>query len=280
MESRVTPGLFFAGEMLDVDGITGGFNFQAAWTTGWHAGRAMAARGFPLPPGELSIHVDRAYQEMQDKVSDVNRDITLQRNKLFVENRQFTITEIRQLEKITMDYWSALNERALNVAKATVEFTIMVYNALIARFRARLEASKIASDVNVSIAQVDVARATAAFEIFRSRVLAYEAQLRAILDPGKLAVDLYRADVDHARTINDAVISRTSLQQKVLESVTQQNIDISRMTIENARTRLLGVTNSLQFKTEAVKYASEKFFAQLTAIEASVNALTVETATA
>lgn len=43
MESRVTPGLFFAGEMLDVDGITGGFNFQAAWTTGWHAGRAMAA---------------------------------------------------------------------------------------------------------------------------------------------------------------------------------------------------------------------------------------------
>ncbi len=43
MESRVTPGLHFAGEMLDVDGITGGFNFQAAWTTGWLAGRAMAS---------------------------------------------------------------------------------------------------------------------------------------------------------------------------------------------------------------------------------------------
>jgi predicted Rossmann fold flavoprotein len=42
MESRLVPGLHFAGEMLDVDGITGGFNFQAAWTTGWHAGRAMA----------------------------------------------------------------------------------------------------------------------------------------------------------------------------------------------------------------------------------------------
>ncbi len=44
MESRLVPGLHFAGEVLDVDGITGGFNFQAAWTTGWHAGRAMAAR--------------------------------------------------------------------------------------------------------------------------------------------------------------------------------------------------------------------------------------------
>jgi predicted flavoprotein YhiN len=36
------PGLNFAGELLDIDGITGGFNFQAAWATGWIAGNAMA----------------------------------------------------------------------------------------------------------------------------------------------------------------------------------------------------------------------------------------------
>ena len=42
MESKVTPGIYFAGELLDIDGITGGFNFQAAWTTGWIAGNAMA----------------------------------------------------------------------------------------------------------------------------------------------------------------------------------------------------------------------------------------------
>jgi predicted Rossmann fold flavoprotein len=46
MESRICPGLFFAGELLDIDGLTGGFNFQAAWTTGFIAGRAMAA-GWP-----------------------------------------------------------------------------------------------------------------------------------------------------------------------------------------------------------------------------------------
>jgi predicted Rossmann fold flavoprotein len=44
MESRICPNLYFAGEVLDIDGITGGFNFQAAWTTGWLAGRAMAAK--------------------------------------------------------------------------------------------------------------------------------------------------------------------------------------------------------------------------------------------
>jgi predicted Rossmann fold flavoprotein len=42
MESRICPGLHFGGELLDIDGITGGFNFQSAWTTGWLAGRAMA----------------------------------------------------------------------------------------------------------------------------------------------------------------------------------------------------------------------------------------------
>ncbi len=42
MESRKQPGLFFAGEVLDIDGVTGGFNFQNAWTTGWLAGQAAA----------------------------------------------------------------------------------------------------------------------------------------------------------------------------------------------------------------------------------------------
>ena len=40
MESKLFPNLFFAGEILDIDGITGGFNFQAAWTTGYLAGKS------------------------------------------------------------------------------------------------------------------------------------------------------------------------------------------------------------------------------------------------
>lgn len=39
MQSRKCPGLYFAGEVLDIDGVTGGFNFQAAWSTGFIAGQ-------------------------------------------------------------------------------------------------------------------------------------------------------------------------------------------------------------------------------------------------
>lgn len=44
MESKLQPGLFFAGEILDVDGVTGGFNFQHAWTSGWIAARTISSR--------------------------------------------------------------------------------------------------------------------------------------------------------------------------------------------------------------------------------------------
>ncbi len=42
MSSRIVPGLYLAGEILDIDGVTGGFNFQNAWTTGWIAGTSSA----------------------------------------------------------------------------------------------------------------------------------------------------------------------------------------------------------------------------------------------
>jgi predicted Rossmann fold flavoprotein len=46
MQSRIVDGLFFAGEVLNVDGLTGGFNFQSAWTTGWLAGNALVQSFF------------------------------------------------------------------------------------------------------------------------------------------------------------------------------------------------------------------------------------------
>ena len=42
LESKKVPGLYFVGEVLDIDGVTGGFNFQAAWTNGWLAANSLA----------------------------------------------------------------------------------------------------------------------------------------------------------------------------------------------------------------------------------------------
>lgn len=44
MESKIVPGLYFAGEVMDIDGITGGFNFQHAWSSGWIAAKSLFAK--------------------------------------------------------------------------------------------------------------------------------------------------------------------------------------------------------------------------------------------
>lgn len=44
MESKLVPGIYFAGEVLNIDGETGGFNFQSAWTTAWVAARHIAQK--------------------------------------------------------------------------------------------------------------------------------------------------------------------------------------------------------------------------------------------
>jgi predicted Rossmann fold flavoprotein len=44
MESKMVPNLYFAGEVMNVDGITGGFNFQHAWTSGFIAAKSIALK--------------------------------------------------------------------------------------------------------------------------------------------------------------------------------------------------------------------------------------------
>ncbi len=46
LESKTHPRLYFAGEVLDIDGVTGGFNFQAAWTTAFIVAKSIAEKGF------------------------------------------------------------------------------------------------------------------------------------------------------------------------------------------------------------------------------------------
>lgn len=252
---------------------------QLALTRIEEAGRTMAARGFPLPPGELSIHVDRAYQDMQDKVSGISREIFVNSAARFVENRKFTITESREMERIAMAFYNAIQERAVNVSRATAELGIVVYNQLVARYKARLDAAKLNSDVQYQISQVKVEHAKTVIEDFRTRVLAYEADLRRQVDPLKLQVDLYGHDIAANRNTTDGLVARTQLQQEVIKATTQQNIQISTMTIENAKAKLLATVEGLKFKTEAANFGAKEFFAVLTAMVSSINGLSVQSAT-
>ena len=53
LESKDLPHVYFAGEVLDIDGITGGFNFQAAWTTAYTVAQAISHRSLSINQDSL-----------------------------------------------------------------------------------------------------------------------------------------------------------------------------------------------------------------------------------
>jgi hypothetical protein len=250
----------------------------AAMTRIDEAGRAMAARGFPLPPGELSIQIDRSYQEFQNKMSSVSREIFVDSAKRFVENRQFTIQEVRQLETVLIGFHNSIQERALNVAKATTELGIVLYNALLARYKLRAETAKIKSDVQLVRAQIDIARAGAAVELFKGKIAAYEVDLRRLVEQGRYGAELDRIRNEVFKISTDGVIARANLQQKVLEATSQQNIQVGQLHVETAKARLQALLGGLLFSQEAAKFGSQEFFSLITAMVGSLNTLAVQTA--
>ncbi len=240
------------------------------------AGRAMAARGFPLPPGDLSIQVDQAYRDMQDRVSDASRDIMRGRSAVYVENRQFTIREVRELENILIAFHNAIRNRALDVARLSVELAVAVYNVQLARFKLRLEAAIGAADIEVKQLQIQAEQAKVNIEGFRSQIIAYEADVRRQIEAARLQVELYGHDVALTRSINEAVAARTELQTKTMQATVQQNIQISNLAIENAKAKLLAAVEALKFRTAGVQYGSEKYYALLTSMLSRINTLAVQ----
>lgn len=186
--------------------------------------RAPASRGFPLPPGDIAIVVERALQKQQEKLSSVSRDIAIKRGELYAETRKFTITEVRELETTLMNYWNSVQERGLNAAKATLDAVIAIYETVLKRYNARLEAyrtdamvfeAKIrAASVQVEIYRSQIQAAQVTAEVQRIQVEIYNAQLRGVettieifktqMEAANIASEIQRTKIEAFRSLIDA----------------------------------------------------------------------------
>lgn len=174
--------------------------------------RNAAARGFPLPPGDINVAVQRALQDSSDKVSTTSREIALKRADMYVENRKFTITEARSLESVLIGYHSSVQERSLNAAKSVLQLAIELFNASVARYNAQLdayktEASVFESKIRATLAQVEIYRTTMEGKRIElaaqtQQVELYRAQLAGI----NTIVDIYKSQVE-------AQVQRANIQR-------------------------------------------------------------------
>lgn len=179
--------------------------------------KRASATSFPMPTGALYADLQRERAAVLKALSEANREIALKRSDLYVENRKFTIEQVQQYEKIAIDLYNAVQERMLNVAKATVELGIAVYDASVRNFNAQLEAFRTENQVfeirvraelakaELYKAQIDAERLRGEFN--RQRVELYQAQLNGI----QSVVNLYKTRIDAVNALTQVQAQRVDI---------------------------------------------------------------------
>lgn len=225
--------------------------------------RATGARGFPLPPADVAVSIDRALQSQQDKMSSISREIAIKRADMFVENRKFTISEVRQLEQILMNYWNSVQERALNAAKATLDAAIAIYETQVKRYNVLLEGYRVDAQVfetkiravNTQVeiykAQIQAAQVTA--DVQRILVETYNAQLKGV----EAVINIYRIQMEAANIASQVQRTKIEAFSALIGAYTAQVQ--SQVAVQNAyEAKTRGELAKAQvFETQARAYSAQ-----------------------
>jgi hypothetical protein len=195
----------------------------AAETTIQQATADAASRGFPMPPGALLAVIEGAQQAALEKISSVNRDIALKRADMYVENRKFTIQQVRETEQMLITYFGYMMERALNAAKYTSEMGKHIYDALVARYQARVAGAQAASQAY----EVQLKAGLAALEAYKVEMEG----ARLAVDVQKLVADVYNAQLDGVKTFVD--VYRTQMEaSKVASEIERLKLEAFRISVD------------------------------------------------
>lgn len=225
--------------------------------------RVNASRGFAIPPGELTIALQRAYQDLQNKVSSANRDIALKRADLYVENRKFTITEIRSLEQILIGLHNSVQERALNAAKSMIDVAIALYEAQLKRYNARLdayrsEAAVYEARIRAALAQSEIYKTTMEgkrlqVDVQRASVELYRAQLSGI----ESAINVYKVQMEGAGLRANIENTKITAFRALIDAYTSQ-VQARASEFGAYESQIRGeIAKSQAFESQARAYAAQ-----------------------
>lgn len=188
------------------------------------AGKDAVSTSFPMPQGAYYQRLDKARQSIQDKLSEINREIALKRADLYVENRRFTITEVQKYETQAIALYNAVQERALNFAKMSVDVGIAIYDAGVKNYNAQLDGYKTEASVFESRVRAELAKA----ELFKAQIEAEK--LRG--DFNQTKVNLFNAQLQGVQQTVNLYKARLEASN-LLAQLQQQKLDVfkSRVTI-------------------------------------------------
>ena len=192
------------------------------------ATRQIAARGFSVPPGVLNTVLAQAMQTAVEKNSSLSRDILIKKADLYVQNRQFTIQQVREVEQMLITQFGYMAERLLKSAKDIVELGIAVFNARVAKYNYSLERYKAAASVyselikGVSLKleayKTQVEGAKLSVDVQRVHAEVYKIQI----DGANALMNLYATQVSAAKTVSEIERLKLDAFRTVVDTYTAQ----------------------------------------------------------
>ena len=185
--------------------------------------RQAVQTSFPMPQGALFAQLEKARADAISAMQEANREIALKRADMYVENRKFTIQEVRQYEQILRNFFIATQERMLNAAKAAVELSLAVYDASVRNFSAQLESYRVGAQVFETRIRAELAKA----EVYKAQIEAEN--LRGQFN--KLRTDVYVAQLTGIRTNVDLYKSRLEAVD-MLSRIQAQKVEIFRTRVQ------------------------------------------------
>ncbi|MBS0227093.1 MAG: hypothetical protein JSS23_00170 [Proteobacteria bacterium] len=197
----------------------------------------VSARGFTEPNGILAARVRKAKQDGQDKVAEINRDLTIQFHQEQLQNLRFAVTQGIALEGVTIALFNAEQQLALQVAQYTRETVIALFNARIQVFNAELAAFQTDAQVFATLIQAEMAKV----ELYRAQI---EAQ-QAIGEVNQQLVAIYTAQVQTVGVMAEFY--------KAQIAGVQAKVDANRGVIENYRATVDALTARWQAYTAQVQ---------------------------
>ena len=235
--------------------------------------RSMAARGFSLPPGAMLAQLAAVQQDMAEKVSSVSRDIALKRADLYVENRRFTITEVRELEQILVGAHMAIMERTLNASKVVIEFSISLFNAKVAKFNTLMEGYKTKVGaygelVRASLSQVEIQKLKMESVQIQAGVQKTKAEIYNIqLEGQKTIMEVYRTDVTALQGLADVERLKVESFRAEIEAYAER-VRAGSLQLQSFEAQIRG--NQVQIEMYKTQVDAQLVQAELVKAQASV----------
>ena len=240
--------------------------------------RDFASRGFLLPPGALFAATEGIRAKTLAGAASLSRDVALKRADLLVQNRQFTIQQVREVEALLVNMHMAAMERVLRAAQISAQFAAELFRARLDKAKLRLEAIQTQAQtfrdaVAAEAQKVEIYRAQlqaelSKMEIDKNRVELYRAKLSGV----EMLANIYRIQVQAAEAAINAERSKVETYKAEIDGYLAL-VRAKESEFSGYEARLRGEQTKVQLFSEQVRAYTAQADAKKT--QADVKALEV-----